>query len=94
MGTLTKCKFCITRNGGYKYVAGNLVGGMGNCGKCNGQITDVREAILIKKYYEEDRSKYESYLESVKKLIEQDSDNIKILEEYITENKPEKSVKV
>lgn len=93
MTSLTKCRFCVERNGGYRYVAGKLTGGMKTCGKCNGAITDAREAVLIRKYFENDLEKYTEYMQSVQKLIDDDKKQIELLTEYISNNPVEKSVR-
>lgn len=63
------CKFCVTRLGGYKYVAGKLRS-IGDCGKCNGNITDAKEIKFLKKYIEEDLKKFQEYKESVQEIID------------------------
>lgn len=44
-----KCRFCITRHGGAKYVAGMLMS-VGDCGRCNGVIS-AKELKIMKEHF-------------------------------------------
>ena len=44
-----KCRFCITRYGGAKYVAGMLMS-VGDCGRCNGVIS-AKELKIMKEHF-------------------------------------------
>lgn len=44
-----KCKFCITKYGGAKYVAGMLMS-VGDCGRCNGVIS-AKELKIMKEHF-------------------------------------------
>ena len=76
-----KCKFCITRYGGAKYVAGMLMS-VGDCGRCNGVIS-AKELRIMKDYFYGEKELCQKNINNMYDLKKEIEDQIEKLNQVI-----------